>query len=184
MNIYKLVGRNVEITEALKNYLDKKLTRLDRLAEGVGITDARVVLAMAQSPRIGNRAKAEIQVNLPRGLVRVEESDADMYAAIDRMVDRLEVQLKRYKERHFQEYRNHVPVMAGIPAPLEPETEEGPQIVRTKRFAMKPMTPEDAAFEMEALGHDFFVFRNAETEDINVIYRRRDGDYGLIEPTS
>ncbi|PZA08774.1 MULTISPECIES: ribosome hibernation-promoting factor, HPF/YfiA family [unclassified Meiothermus] len=184
MNIYQLVGRNIEITEALKNYLDRKLARLDRLAEGVGLMEARVVLSMAQSPRIGERAKAEIQVNLPKGLVRVEEADADMYAAIDRMVDRLELQLKRYKERHFQGHRSNVPVAAGVSALPEPEAEEGPQIVRTKRFAMKPMTPEDAAFEMEALGHDFFVFRNAETEEINVIYRRRDGNYGLIEPIS
>jgi putative sigma-54 modulation protein len=108
-----------------------------------------------------------------------------MYAAIDRAIDRLEYQLKRYKERHFQRARMvSEPVMVGAGQPELEEEEAAPRIVRTKRFPMKPMTPEDAAFEMEALGHDFFVFRNAETEQINVIYRRRDGNYGLIEPTA
>lgn len=183
MNVYKLVGRQIEITEALKNYLDKKMARLDRYFDNN--VEAKVVLSMAQGPRIERKAKAEIQVNVPRGIVRVEESDPDMYAAIDRSIDRLEYQLKRYKERHFQRERHAMPeaVLAGSTS-TETEEETEPRIVRTKRFHMKPMTPEDAAFEMEALGHDFFVFRNADTEQINVIYRRRDGNYGLIEPTA
>ncbi|RDI95039.1 ribosome-associated translation inhibitor RaiA [Meiothermus sp. QL-1] len=180
MNVYKLVGRQIEITEALKNYLDKKMARLDRHFNDNA--EAKVVLSLAQGPRIERRAKAEIQVNVPGGIVRVEEADPDMYAAIDRAIDRLEYQLKRYKERYFQRARQ----LASVPAAprMEEPEEEAPRIVRTKRFVMKPMTPEDAAFEMEALGHDFFVFRNAATEQINVIYRRRDGNYGLIEPTT
>lgn len=183
MNVYKLVGRQIEITEALKNYLDKKMARLDRHFEDNA--EARVVLSMAQGARVERKAKAEIQVNVPGGIVRVEESDPDMYAAIDRSIDRLEYQLKRYKERHFQRERQAVPepVLAGGSL-AEAEEDSEPRIVRTKRFNMKPMTPEDAAFEMEALGHDFFVFRNSDTEQINVIYRRRDGNYGLIEPTA
>jgi putative sigma-54 modulation protein len=110
-----------------------------------------------------------------------------MYAAIDKSVDRLEHQLKRYKQRHWSR-KNAVampePVLVGGPALLEDEGEAElpPQIVRFKRFALRPMTPEDAAFEMEALGHDFYMFRSAETEEVNVIYRRRDGNYGLLEP--
>jgi putative sigma-54 modulation protein len=182
MNVYKLVGRQIEITEALKNYLDKKMARLDRHFENA---EAKVVLSMAQGARVERKAKAEIQVNVPGGIVRVEESDPDMYAAIDRAIDRLEYQLKRYKERHFQRERQAVPepVLAGGGF-AEAEEDNEPRIVRTKRFNMKPMTPEDAAFEMEALGHDFFVFRNSDTEQINVIYRRRDGNYGLIEPSA
>jgi putative sigma-54 modulation protein len=182
MNVYKLVGRQIEITEALKNYLDKKMVRLDRFFDNA---EAKVVLSMAQGARVERKAKAEIQVNVPGGIVRVEESDSDMYAAIDRAIDRLEYQLKRYKERHFQRERQAVPepVLAGGGF-AEAEEDSEPRIVRTKRFNMKPMTPEDAAFEMEALGHDFFVFRNSDTEQINVIYRRRDGNYGLIEPSA
>ncbi|MBF6593513.1 MAG: ribosome-associated translation inhibitor RaiA [Thermaceae bacterium] len=181
MNVYKLVGRQVEITEALKSYLDKKMPRLDRHFEGA---DTKIVLSMAQGSRIEQRAKAEIQVSVPKGLVRVEESDSDMYAAIDRAIDRLEYQLRRYKDRHFHSTRQPAPepVLAGV-SPTEESEEDVLRIVRVKRFAVKPMSPEDAAFEMEALGHDFFMFRNGESDEINVIYRRRDGNYGLIEPS-
>lgn len=183
MNVYKLVGRQIEITEALKSHLDKKMNRLNRHFDDNA--DARVVLSMAQGPRIENRAKAEIQVHVPRGIVRVEESDPDMYAAIDRAVDRLEYQLKRFKERNFQKARqlSAEPVLAGNAMPVEAEEDEGPQIVRVKRFHVKPMSPEDAVLEMEALGHDFYMFRNSESDEINVIYRRKNGNYGLIEPT-
>lgn len=182
MNVYRLTGRQIEITDAIRNYLEKKMTRLDRFFEEKA--DAKVVLSMQQGPRIDRKAKVEIQVNVPKGVVRVEEADPDMYAAIDRTVDRLEYQLKRYKERNWQRSHQPVPEPVLIGAePAEPEDLE-PVIVRTKRFHMKPMAPEDAAFEMEALGHDFFVFRNSESEEINVIYRRRDGNFGLIEPNA
>ncbi|AEB12289.1 ribosome hibernation-promoting factor, HPF/YfiA family [Marinithermus hydrothermalis] len=181
MNIYKLVGRNVEVTEALKNYIDKKVARLDRYFDH--IVDAKVVLSVAGSPHVERRAKAEFQLNVPGGIIRVEESDADMYAAIDRGVEILEKQLKRFKGR-LMNRRRATNAKAAVPPVPSSETEEepAPEIVRVKRFEMKPMTPEDAAIQMEALGHDFFVFRNAETDEINVIYRRRDGNYGLIEP--
>jgi putative sigma-54 modulation protein len=136
---------------------------------------------------VEKQAKAEIQLDLPGGLLRVEEEDQDLYAAIDRMVDRLEVQLKRYRERRFVGRRHSYqgpppPEVRDMEALRKPEEEEGPRIVRVKRFEMKPMDPEEAVFQMEALGHDFFVFRNAKTDEINVVYRRKDGNYGLIEP--
>ncbi|MER3451361.1 MAG: ribosome-associated translation inhibitor RaiA [Thermus sp.] len=180
MNIYQLSGRNLEITEALRNYVEKKMARLDRYFDGE--MEAKVVLSLAGSPHVEKKARAEAQVNLPGGMVRVEEEDKDLYEAIDRMVDRLETQIKRYKERRFIG-RRHTTLGPQAPEalPKEPE-EEGPRIVRVKRFEMKPMTPEDAVFQMEALGHSFFVFRNAETDEINVVYRRKDGNYGLIAP--
>ena len=181
MNIYKFVGRNVEVTEALKNYLERKAERLDRYFDN--IVDAKVVLSIAGAPHVGRRAKAEIQLNVPGGIIRVEESDPDMYAAIDRAVEVLEKQLKRFKGRLMG--KRHSGLGPSAPPPSAHEEEEEPfepEIVRVKRFEMKPMTPEDAALQMEALGHAFFVFRNADTEEINVIYRRHDGNYGLIEP--
>jgi putative sigma-54 modulation protein len=183
MNIYKFVGRNVEVTEALKNYVERKAERLDRYFDN--IVDAKVVLSIAGSPHVERRAKAEIQLNVPGGLIRVEESDPDMYAAIDRAIEVLEKQLKRFKGRLMG--KRHSALGPSTPPPPPPEEEEEPfepEIVRVKRFEMKPMTPEDAALQMEALGHTFFVFRNAETDQINVIYRRHDGNYGLIEPGS
>jgi putative sigma-54 modulation protein len=185
MNVYKLIGRNLEITDAIRDYVEKKLSRLDRYQNGELM--AKVVLSLAGSPHVEKRAKAEIQLDLPGGLMRVEEEDQDLYAAIDRMVDRLEVQLKRYRERRFVGRRHSYqgpppPEVRDMEALRKPEEEEGPRIVRVKRFEMKPMDPEEAVFQMEALGHDFFVFRNAKTDEINVVYRRKDGNYGLIEP--
>jgi len=185
MNVYKLIGRNLEITDAIRDYVEKKLSRLDRYQNGELM--AKVVLSLAGSPHVEKRAKAEVQLDLPGGLLRVEEEDQDLYAAIDRMVDRLETQLKRYKERRFvgkrHSYQGPPPAeVRDMEALRKPEEEEGPRIVRVKRFEMKPMDPEEAVFQMEALGHDFFVFRNAKTEEINVVYRRKDGNYGLIEP--
>jgi putative sigma-54 modulation protein len=185
MNVYKLIGRNLEITDAIRDYVEKKLSRLDRYQNGELM--AKVVLSLAGSPHVEKRAKAEIQLDLPGGLLRVEEEDQDLYAAIDRMVDRLETQLKRYKERRFVGRRHSYqgppsPEVRDMEALRKPEEEEGPRIVRVKRFEMKPMDPEEAVFQMEALGHDFFVFRNAKTDEINVVYRRKDGNYGLIEP--
>lgn len=180
MNIYQMVGRNFEITEAIRNYIEKKTGRLQRYFEQA--VDARVVLALETNPRVEKRAKAEIQVNLPGGQVRVEEADADMYAAIDRSVDRLETALKRFKERHFDR-SSAEPIAVGQPGQATEPEDEG-QIVRVKRFVLRPMAPEDAAFEMESMHHDFYMFRNAQTDEINVIYRRRDGNYGLLEPAS
>jgi len=180
MNIYKLVGRDIDVTDALKNYVERKTERLDRYFDQ--IVDAKVVLSLAGSPHVERRAKAEIQLNVPGGLIRVEESDPDMYAAIDRAVEVLEKQLKRFKGRLLGKRHSG----RGNPPPIPLEEEEPdkfePEIVRVKRFEMKPMTPEDAALQMEALGHTFFVFRNSDTDEINVIYRRHDGNYGLIEP--
>ena len=185
MNIYKLIGRNLEITDAIRDYVEKKLARLDRYQDGELM--AKVVLSLAGSPHVEKKARAEIQVDLPGGLVSVEEEDADLYAAIDRAVDRLETQVKRFRERRYVGKRHSYqgpppPEVRDLEALRKPEEEEGPRIVRVKRFEMKPMDPEEAAFQMEALGHSFFVFRNAKTDEINVIYRRKDGNYGLIEP--
>jgi putative sigma-54 modulation protein len=185
MNVYKLIGRNLEITDAIRDYVEKKLSRLDRYQNGELM--AKVVLSLAGSAHVERKAKAEVQLDLPGGLLRVEEEDQDLYAAIDRMVDRLEVQLKRYRERRFVGKRHSYqgpppPEVRDMEALRKPEEEEGPRIVRVKRFEMRPMDPEEAVFQMEALGHDFFVFRNAKTEEISVVYRRKDGNYGLIEP--
>ena len=185
MNIYKLIGRNLEITDAIRDYVEKKLARLDRYQDGELM--AKVVLSLAGSPHVEKKSRAEIQVDLPGGLVRVEEEDADLYAAIDRAVDRLETQVKRFRERRYVGKRHSYqgpppPEVRDLEALRKPEEEEGPRIVRVKRFEMKPMDPEEAAFQMEALGHSFFVFRNAKTDEINVIYRMKDGNYGLIEP--
>lgn len=175
MNIYEITGRNIEVTEAMRSYAEDKLSRLTRFFDQV--VDAKVTMSYNQGRP--NPATVEVHVNVPGGLVRAEEGGADTYAAIDLVVDKLERQLKRYKGRQLAR-RTEAP-----PPPL-PDAEESsePIIARTKRHVLRPMTPEDAAIQMDALGHDFFMFRNADTDEINVIYLRHDGDYGLIEPAS
>jgi putative sigma-54 modulation protein len=126
-----------------------------------------------------NPAKVEVQVNVPGGMIRAEERGQDTYAAVDLVTDKLERQLKRFKGRLIAKRTE------GIPEPAEPEAaERAPRVARVKRHVLRPMAPEDAALQMEALGHSFYVFRNVDTDLISVIYLRRDGDYGLIEPAS
>lgn len=191
MDIYKLIGRNVEVTDAMRSYAEEKLEKLSRFSEH--IVDAKVVMSYAADGNSALPAKVEVQLNLPHGIVRAEESGQDTYVATDMVVEKLERQLKRFKERKLTQ-RSKEPTLSGgdlPPLPLDGELppeaviepEEG-EIVRVKRHVMRPMSPEDAAIQMEALGHSFFVFRNMESSEISVIYLRFDGDYGLIEPTS
>ncbi len=173
MNIYEIIGRNLDVTDAMRTYAEDKLSRLTRFFDQV--VDAKVTMSYYQGR--ADPATVEVQVNVPGGLVRAEESGDDTYAAVDLVVDKLERQLKRYKGRQLAR-RSEAP-----PAPLPDEDEvTEPIIARTKRHVLRPMTAEDAAVQMDALGHDFFMFRNADTDEINVIYLRHDGDYGLIEP--
>lgn len=174
MNIYQLIGRNIEVTDAMRTYAEDKLGKLERFSDQ--IVDAKVVMSYNERMN-GEPAKVEVQVNVPNGIVRAEERGLDHYAAVDLVVDKLERQLKKFKGRTIAKRAEEKP------RPIEPEPEdEVPRIVRTKRHVMRPMAPEDAAMEMEALGHDFYMFRNVDTDGITVIYLRQDGHYGLIEP--
>ncbi len=175
MDIYEVVGRNLEVTEAMRSYAEEKLARLPRFNDQV--LDAKITMSYYQGR--ADPATVEVQINVPGGLVRAEESGADTYAAVDQVVDKLQRQLKRYKGRQLA--RRNEP----LPEPIEDEPEEfEPSIARVKRHVLRPMTAEDAAIQMDALGHDFFMFRNADTDEINVIYLRHDGDYGLLEPAN
>jgi len=174
MNIYQMIGRNIDVTDAMRTYAEDKLAKLDRFSDQ--IVDAKVVMSYNESIG-GQPAKVEVQVNVPNGLVRAEERGLDHYAAVDLVVDKLERQLKKFKGRVVAKRGE------AKPEPEQPDQEEEPpRIVRTKRHVMRPMAPEDAAMEMDALGHDFYVFRNADTDQIAVIYLREDGHYGVIEP--
>ncbi len=186
MDIYKLIGRNIEVTDAMRTHAEEKLEKLSRYSEH--IIDAKVVMSYKTDGNPALPAKVEMQLNLPQGIVRAEENGPDTYAATDMVVEKLERQLKRFKERKISKRTQDPTLLEGELPPLplegnlpaEVEAEEG-NIVRVKRHVMRPMSPEDAAMQMEALGHSFFVFRNMESDDINVIYLRFDGDYGLIE---
>lgn len=179
-------GKGVDVTPALKQYAETKLNKLSRFFDGV--QEVHVVESTLRNQHI-----VEVTLKADGTLIRAEERSADMYSSIDLVVDKLERQLRRYKGRFLTRTRESLggqkpqetipPLVPEEAAPGEEAAEETvAQIVRTKRFAVKPMDPEEAAMEMELLGHDFYVFRNAENDEVNVVYRRRDGNYGLIEP--
>jgi putative sigma-54 modulation protein len=175
-------GKNVHVTDTLKAYAEKKLQKLNKYFSN--IKDAQVTQSIQRNWHI-----VEVQLEGDGVFLRGEERSADMYASIDAVVEKLERQVKRFKGKLLQhprpaeeELEEEIEIEE-VPAGTEEEAEEGlPNIVKTKRFAIKPMTAEEAAMQMELINHDFFVFLNQETEQVNVLYRRKDGNYGLIEP--
>jgi putative sigma-54 modulation protein len=169
-------GKNVEVTDSIRRYAEEKLGKLERqLADP---TRVELELAVERNPSISANHVAEATIWTKGPVLRAREASADHKASIDQLVDKLERQVKRYREkrrRHRAVPHEAVPDNA---VPVESE----PHIVKTKRFPVKPMNPEEAVLQLELVGHDFFVFQNAETMEVNVVYRRRDGSYGLIEP--
>jgi ribosome hibernation promoting factor len=170
-------GKNVEVTDSIRQYAEEKLGKLERqLADP---TRVELELAVERNPSISANHVAEATIWTKGPVLRAREASADHKASIDQLVVKLERQVKRYREKR-RRYRTSTPSEA-IPdnaVPMEGE----PQVVKTKRFPVKPMSPEEAVLQLELVGHDFFVFQNAETMEVNVVYRRRDGSYGLIEP--
>lgn len=173
MDIYKFTGRNLDITDAMKSYTETKLGKLEKFFDN--IIDAKVVMSYNHTRNV-DPARVEVQINVPTGVVRAEENGQDTYAAVDKAVDKLERQLKRFKDR-LRDKKTQPPLPTEIT-----EDEEPAQIVRVKKYVLRPMTPEDAAMEMEDLGHTFYMFLNAETNLVSVLYLRQDGHYGILEP--
>jgi putative sigma-54 modulation protein len=172
-------GKNVEVSDSLRTYAQEKLGKLDK-----NLNDAarlEVELAEEKNPSISDNQIAEGTIWTKGPVLRARESSPDMRASIDMLVEKLERQARRYrdKRRRGPTRNSAAPEAETIPVVAD---EEAPVIVKTKQFPVKPMTPEEAVLQLELIGHDFFVFQNAETTDVNVVYRRRDGDYGLIEP--
>ncbi len=178
MNI-NVRGKNIDATPALVDYAQKKLGKLDKHFDQS--TDVQVVLSVIREDHI-----VEVTLNLNGLILRGEESTGDMYASIDMVVDKLERQVKKYKTRMNKSLRQRgMRMISEKHAALEAEervADDAPQVVKTKRFTLKPMSVEEAILQMDLLGHSFFVFSNDETDDVSVVYRRKDGDYGLIEP--
>ena len=170
-------GKNAVVTDALKSYLGKKLTKLTRYFDS--IQEAQVTVST-----VGDNYSVEVTIPLNGGMIlRGEDmSRESFYEAVDAVSEKLERQVRKYRTKLYRKFRNQ-----GLKALIaemgeSSKKEEDATIVKTKRFAIKPMSVEEEAMQMELLGHDFYVFANAESEEVNVIYRRRDGNYGLIEP--
>lgn len=172
----KITGRNIELTEGLKAAVENRLSRLDKYFNDDTIID--VTMSVEK-----DRQKIEVTIPIKGGIIRSEQVSSDMYVSIDLVEETIERQLKKYRHKLITKQQNAENDFRRefIEADAD-EDESGIVIKRTKKFDMKPMFPEDACIQMDLLGHDFFVFRNAETDEINVVYKRRGNTYGLIEP--
>lgn len=180
-------GRNLEVTERLHDYVEKKTSRLDRYLPD--IRDIRVDLSTENTRNAVERQVAQITVREAHGtILRAEERSNDMFAAIDAVIDKLYRQISRYRGKQRRRWRQRglsAEQNLGEPLPLEEELEieeDMAAIVRTKRFSLRPMTADEAIDQLELLGHDFFVFYNAEDDAVNVLYKRRDDNFGLLQP--
>ncbi|MDW8800680.1 ribosome-associated translation inhibitor RaiA [Clostridium sp. A1-XYC3] len=176
MNI-TVSGKNIEITPALRNVVEKKVSKLEKYFKPH--IEAHATLSVEK-----NRQIIEITIHFGGIILRAEEVHDDMYAAIDIAVDKLEGQLRKQKTKLEKKYReDSVRFLQPIPDDAEDtDDSDEPRIVKTKRFAVKPMSAEEAVLQMELIGHSFFVYQDAESEEVNVVYKRKDGNYGLIEP--
>lgn len=180
----EIYGRSMDVTDHMKEYVDKKVSKLDRYLPD--IDEARVDLAYVKSARsAADRQVAQITVRGRGFILRSEERADDIYAALDTAIDKMQRRIERYKGKRLRG-RGDGKSAADAAAPVVPEeetAEPGPMVVRRKRFSLSPMNELEAIEQMSLLGHEnFFIFYNMHTKAINVLYRRRDGNYGLIEP--
>lgn len=176
---FEIRGKHIEVTDALREYTTKRLSKLEKYLEDVkGI---QVALSVE-----GDRHKVEVTIPLNGIILRGEEVSDDMYSSIDMVEEKLEKQIEKHKTKLYKHHRG-----AGLKKALAEEIRqqleinsvvEKYKVLRTKRFALKPMDEEEAIMQMNLLGHSFFVFFNSDTDEVNVVYRRKDGNFGLIEP--
>lgn len=183
----EIYSRNMDITDRIQDYVSKKVGKLDRYLPG--IEDVRVDVAYVKSARsAADRQVAQITVRGKGFILRSEERADDIFAALDTALDKMQRRIERYKGKRFRgrgDGKTAAEVLQVVSEETEEETGElGPIIARRKRFMVVPMDELEAIEQMELLGHEnFFVFYNGKTNSVNVLYRRRDGTYGLIEPT-
>ena len=177
-----IAGKNLEITDSLRKYVEKKIGRLDRYLPN--IIDARVELTVENTRAAKDSQIAQVTLRTKHAILRAEEASSDMFASIDAVFDKMQRQADRYKGKRWSKrgVEGEVPVESVAEEESASADEQPSRISRIKRFSMAPMDEEEAVDQMELLGHDFFVFFNLNANQINVVYRRSGGDYGLIQP--
>ena len=171
---YTITGSNVNVTPGIRKAVEEKIGKLDRYFN----PDTEVIVTLSVQK---DRQKIEVTIPVKGNLIRAEESSSDMYVSIDLVEEVIERQLKKYKNKIIDK-KQSAQAFSDFFINEETEDEEEIQIVKTKRFGIKPMDPEEACVQMELLNHNFYVFLNAETEEVNVVYKRKGHSYGLIEP--
>jgi len=172
---FVITGKNIEVTEGLKNAIYEKIGKLEKYFKPD--TEVHVTFSVQKK----ERHKVEVTIPIKGTVIRAEEESTDMYVSIDLVEEIIERQIKKYKNKIIDSKQGSYGLSEAF-ATETPLEEEEIVITRQKKFPMKPMDPEEACIEMELSGHNFFVFRNAETEQVNVVYKRKGNTYGLIEP--
>ena len=171
-------GRHMDVAPKVREYAEEKIGRIAKILNGM-LMSAEVELYSEKNPSIADSQVAEVTVYTKGPVIRAKEASSDMYAAIDLVSEKLETQVRKYKTKVVDRHTKGAPAPEPAP-PIVPEEPEEPAIVKTKSVEAKPMSADEAILQMELLGHDFFMFRSEDGEGMNVLYRRRDGDYGLI----
>ena len=170
-----IIGKNIDVTPGLNEAVENKLGKLERYF--TPDTEIHVTLSVQRE-----RQKIEVTIPVKGGIIRSEQESSDMYVSIDLVEEVIERQLRKYKNKLIARHQDGNFKQEFFDSGERSEDDGEIKIVRTKKFGFKPMYPEDACVQMELLGHDFFVFCNAETDEVNVVYRRKNGTFGLIEP--
>ncbi|MFD3259388.1 ribosome hibernation-promoting factor, HPF/YfiA family [Paenibacillus lentus] len=178
---FSIRGQQIEVTEALRDYVDKKLSRLDKYFEAPPTSEGYVTLSVVRGLHT-----VEVTIPLTGVMLRAEDRSDDMYASIDAVVDKLERQIRKHKTKINRKFRQEGSLKSlfvenGGSVVVDESDSDDLEVVRTKRFTMKPMDVEEAILQMNMVGHNFFVFSNIDSKELNVVYRRNDGKYGLIE---
>lgn len=172
---YTITGRNIEVSQGLRETIQDKLGKL----ECFFTPETEVIVTLSVQKEM---QKIEVTIPVKGSIIRAEESSTDMYVSIDLVEEVIERQIRRYKKKLIDKKQSAQSFSQLFLEEAEESDSEEIQIVKTKRFGMKPMFPEDACVEMELLGHNFYMFQNAETDQVNVVYKRKGNTYGLIEP--
>lgn len=172
---FTITGRNIDITEGLRSAVENKLGKLEKYFD----KDVSVNVTLSVEKE---RQKIEVTIPVKGTIIRSEQTSSDMYVSIDLVEEVIERQLKKYKNKIIESKQNASSTFTQDYIDNEYEEEAEIKIVRSKRFGIKPMDPEEACIQMELLGHNFYVFSNAETGEVNVVYKRKGNTYGLIEP--
>lgn len=173
---YIISGKNIDVTEGLKTAIYEKIGKLERYFTPE--TEIHVTLSVEKE-----RQKIEVTIPVKGNIIRAEQVSTDMYVSIDLVQEVIERQLRKYKNKLIQQKQASINFNQAFVDEVDDDYEdEEVNIIRTKRFAMKPMDAEEACIQMDLLGHNFFVFRNADTEEVNVVYKRKGNTFGLIEP--
>ncbi|MEE3420771.1 MAG: ribosome-associated translation inhibitor RaiA [Lachnospiraceae bacterium] len=168
-------GKNIEVTPTLRQTVEEKLGKLERYFA----PETKIIVTLSVEK---DRQKIEVTIPMKGNIIRSEQVSNDMYVSIDLVEEVIERQLRRYRKKIIDKHQAGDDFQKKYLEEGDDLEEDEIRIVRTKKFDIKPMYPEDACVQMELLGHSFYVFNNAETDEVNVVYRRKDGSYGLIEP--